>query len=36
MPHAFFYNPDLPESKEAYDIIVKFFDSHLGRRILPF
>jgi acetyl esterase/lipase len=36
MPHGFFYNPDLPESKEAYDIIVKFFDNHLGRRLLPF
>lgn len=32
MPHGFFINPDLPESKEAYDIMVKFFDSRLGKR----
>jgi epsilon-lactone hydrolase len=31
MPHSFFTNPDLPESKEVYDVIVKFFDRHLGR-----
>jgi hypothetical protein len=24
-------NPDLPESKEAYDVIARFFDRHLGR-----
>lgn len=29
--HAFFINPDLPESREAYDVIVKFFDRHLAR-----
>lgn len=28
--HAFFYDPDLPESREAYDVIVRFFDKHLG------
>jgi hypothetical protein len=28
--HAFFYNPDLPQSREAYDVIAKFFDRHLG------
>lgn len=27
--HGFFYNPDVPESKDAYAIILKFFDSHL-------
>lgn len=31
MDHAFTYNPDLPESREAYDVIVKFFDRHLGK-----
>jgi monoterpene epsilon-lactone hydrolase len=30
MWHAFFLNVDLPESKDAYDVMVKFFDSHLG------
>ena len=29
LDHAFLTNPDLPESREAYDIIVKFFDKHL-------
>jgi epsilon-lactone hydrolase len=29
--HAFFMNPDLPESKEAYDVIVNFFNRHLAR-----
>jgi monoterpene epsilon-lactone hydrolase len=28
--HCFFYSADMPESKEAYDVIVKFFDRHLG------
>jgi epsilon-lactone hydrolase len=28
--HGFFYNPDVPESREAYDVIVKFFNRHLG------
>jgi acetyl esterase/lipase len=36
MPHGFFYNPDLPESKEAYDIMAKFFDRKLGRRARAF
>ncbi len=27
--HGFFYNPDVPESRDCYDIIVKFFDRHL-------
>lgn len=30
MFHGFFYNPDVPESKEAYSVIVKFFEGHLG------
>ena len=28
--HGFFYNPDVPESRDCYDVIVKFFDRHLG------
>ena len=28
--HGFFYNPDVPESRDAYAVIVKFFDRHLG------
>jgi dipeptidyl aminopeptidase/acylaminoacyl peptidase len=31
VPHSFFTNPDLPESKEVYDVIVRFFDRHLGQ-----
>jgi epsilon-lactone hydrolase len=30
--HAFFVDPDLPESKEVYGVIVRFFDRHLGGR----
>ncbi|TFW13975.1 steryl acetyl hydrolase [Brevundimonas intermedia] len=35
--HAFFVWPELPESKEAYGLIVRFFDRHLGapRHPLP-
>lgn len=29
--HGFFYNADVPESKEAFSIIGKFFDRHLGK-----
>jgi acetyl esterase/lipase len=32
MFHGFFYNPDVPESQECYDVIVDFFDTRLGRR----
>jgi alpha-beta hydrolase superfamily lysophospholipase len=28
--HAFFMDPDLPESQEVYAVVVKFFDRHLG------
>jgi acetyl esterase/lipase len=31
MQHAFFYYPKLPESQEAYQVIARFFDRHLGR-----
>ncbi len=30
MFHGFLYNPDVPESKESYAVIVKFFDENLG------
>ena len=30
MFHGFFYNPDVPESRECFDVIVKFFASRLG------
>ena len=29
--HGFFYNPDVPESRDCYDVIVRFFDRELGR-----
>lgn len=28
--HGFFYDPDVPECKDAYNVMVKFFDKHLG------
>jgi monoterpene epsilon-lactone hydrolase len=30
MFHGFFYNPDVPESRECYDVIVAFFAKRLG------
>ncbi len=30
--HGFFYDPDVPESRDCYNVIVKFFDRHLGQR----
>lgn len=30
LPHAFFVWPDMPESIEAYGVIARFFDQHLG------
>lgn len=30
LPHAFWNNADLPESKEADQIMARFFDKHLG------
>jgi hypothetical protein len=32
LDHAFMYDTRLPESHEAYDITVKFFERHLGKR----
>ena len=29
--HGFFYNADVPESRDCYDVIVKFFSRKLGR-----
>ncbi|MCP5144770.1 MAG: alpha/beta hydrolase fold domain-containing protein [Gammaproteobacteria bacterium] len=31
MFHGFFYNTDVPESRDCYDVIVNFFNKHLGR-----
>jgi monoterpene epsilon-lactone hydrolase len=31
LPHAFWNNPELPESKEADALMAKFFDNHLGK-----
>ncbi len=31
LPHAFWYDFQLPETKEALDIMAKFFDENLGR-----
>jgi acetyl esterase/lipase len=31
LPHAFFVDPDLPESREVYSVAVKFFERHLDR-----
>lgn len=30
LDHAFFFEPDLPESREVYDVIVHFFEENLG------
>jgi acetyl esterase/lipase len=32
MDHCYINNPELPESRDAYAIITRFFDTHLGRR----
>ncbi len=29
--HCYIMNPELPEARDAYDIITKFFDKHLGK-----
>lgn len=31
LPHAFWYNSDLPESREVYSVIARFFDRHFGK-----
>lgn len=30
--HAFLYDPDLPQSREAYAVVARFFNRHLGGR----
>lgn len=29
--HGFFYNPDVPESRDAYNVMINFFDKHLSK-----
>jgi monoterpene epsilon-lactone hydrolase len=31
--HSFFNNPDLPESREMYSIVARFFERYLGRTV---
>jgi monoterpene epsilon-lactone hydrolase len=31
MFHGFFYNIDVPESRDCYDVVVRFFERHLGK-----
>lgn len=31
--HGFFYNMDVPESKDALNVMVRFFDRHLGSAV---
>lgn len=33
LSHAFHMDPDLPESKEVYSVVVRFFDRRLGKRM---
>lgn len=33
--HGFFYNVDVPESKDAFNVMIKFFDRHLGAAPAP-
>ena len=33
--HAFFYDIDLPESREAYHVMARFFGRHMGLQIKP-
>lgn len=30
--HGFFYNADVPESRDAFAVMIKFFDKHLSKR----
>jgi acetyl esterase/lipase len=32
LPHAFWYDYGLPETREALDLMTRFFDRHLGRK----
>ena len=29
--HGFFMNPAVPESRDAFDVMIKFFGKHLAR-----
>jgi epsilon-lactone hydrolase len=29
--HGFFYNADVPESRDAFNVMIEFFDRHLGQ-----
>jgi len=31
MFHGFYSNPDVPESQDAYRVMIDFFDEHLGK-----
>ena len=31
LPHGFIYNPDMPESRDFYRTVIRFFDNELGR-----
>jgi len=31
MWHAFFSDPEIPESRQAYAVMLRFFDRRLGR-----
>ena len=31
LDHCFLYNPDMPESREAYSLIANFFETHMGK-----
>jgi acetyl esterase/lipase len=34
LEHAFYFDPDLPQSREVHEITIKFFARHLGRQNL--
>jgi hypothetical protein len=31
LPHAFFYDPGLPQSREVYEVTARFFERYLGK-----
>lgn len=35
LPHAFWNDPNLPETKEAHDLMARFFNDHLGHTLAP-
>ena len=32
LDHGFFYDSDLPQSRDMYEVTTKFFAKHLGKR----